>query len=226
MRVYKHNPPLSPQSPRIRPRSFLKLPPPPIHIQSQCEDLIYNNTNPRSGIDFLKYPILPPGFQNVTKRPILRRSSPRKCVFNPPKHQDDACSAGFRLSVSYGHKYPANHLESVNLASLSVPQLRALQTRLTSELEHLTTSHTKLRAAQAKFRDCVRSINDGVIGNEKKGTDGRDEILVPLTSSLYVKGRLTDREKVLVDVGTGFYVEKVCGGGAIFNDVGGGNWSG
>jgi hypothetical protein len=77
-------------------------------------------------------------------------------------------------------------------------------------LEHLTTSHSKLRAAQAKFRDCVRSINDGVTGSEKKGTDGRDDILVPLTSSLYVKGRLTDREKVLVDVGTGFYVEKVC----------------
>ncbi|KAJ5432771.1 uncharacterized protein N7458_011927 [Penicillium daleae] len=97
---------------------------------------------------------------------------------------------------------------SVNLASLSVPQLRSLQTRLTSELEHLTSSHTKLRAAQAKFRDCVNSINDGVTGSAKKGTDGRDEILVPLTSSLYVKGRLTDREKVLVDVGTGFYVEK------------------
>ncbi|CDM30432.1 hypothetical protein DTO013E5_2608 [Penicillium roqueforti] len=98
--------------------------------------------------------------------------------------------------------------QGINLATLSIPQLRALQTRLTSELEHLTTSHTKLRAAQAKFRDCVRTINDGVIGNEKMGTDGRDEILVPLTSSLYVKGRLTDREKVLVDVGTGFYVEK------------------
>ncbi|CAG8290970.1 unnamed protein product, partial [Penicillium nalgiovense] len=107
---------------------------------------------------------------------------------------------------------------SINLASLSVPQLRALQTRLTSELEHLTTSHTKLRAAQAKFRDCVRSINDGVTGDAKKGTDGRDEILVPLTSSLYVKGRLTDREKVLVDVGTGFYVEKVCGDGDMSGD--------
>jgi prefoldin alpha subunit len=89
-----------------------------------------------------------------------------------------------------------------------VPQLRSLQTRLTSELEHLTTSHTKLRAAQAKFRDCVRSITDGVTGSKEKGTEGREEILVPLTSSLYVKGRLTDREKVLVDVGTGFYIEK------------------
>lgn len=32
---------------------------------------------------------------------------------------------------------------------------------------------------------------------------------MPLTTSLYVPGRLADREKVLVDVGTGFYVEKV-----------------
>lgn len=40
--------------------------------------------------------------------------------------------------------------------------------------------------------------------------DGKEsEILVPLTSSLYVKGKMADREKVLVDVGTGFYVEKV-----------------
>lgn len=33
-------------------------------------------------------------------------------------------------------------------------------------------------------------------------------LLVPLTSSLYVPGKLTDAEHVLVDVGTGFYVEK------------------
>ena len=34
-------------------------------------------------------------------------------------------------------------------------------------------------------------------------------ILVPLTTSLYVPGRLADSENVIVDVGTGFYVEKV-----------------
>jgi prefoldin alpha subunit len=34
-------------------------------------------------------------------------------------------------------------------------------------------------------------------------------ILVPLTNSLYVAGTLSDASHVLVDVGTGFYVEKV-----------------
>jgi prefoldin alpha subunit len=105
---------------------------------------------------------------------------------------------------------------TVDITTLSIPQLRALQSRLSSELEHLTNSHAKLRAAQSKFRDCVRSINDGIIGPKKTTTketeeDKSNSILVPLTSSLYVKGRLANRDKVIVDVGTGFYVEKVRG---------------
>ncbi|KAK2872073.1 hypothetical protein FQN49_002575 [Arthroderma sp. PD_2] len=96
---------------------------------------------------------------------------------------------------------------TVDIATLSVPQLRSLQSRLSSELEHLTSSHTKLRSAQSKFRECIRSISDGVLAKPQK--DGQEnDILVPLTNSLYVRGKLADREKVIVDVGTGFYVEK------------------
>jgi len=34
-------------------------------------------------------------------------------------------------------------------------------------------------------------------------------VLVPLTSSLYVPGKLSDVENVVVDVGTGYYIKKV-----------------
>lgn len=34
-------------------------------------------------------------------------------------------------------------------------------------------------------------------------------ILVPLTNSLYIPGKLCDVENVIVDVGTGYYVQKV-----------------
>ena len=34
-------------------------------------------------------------------------------------------------------------------------------------------------------------------------------ILVPLSSSLYVPGKLSDPENVIVDIGTGYYVKKV-----------------
>lgn len=34
-------------------------------------------------------------------------------------------------------------------------------------------------------------------------------ILVPLTNSLYVPGKLSDPENVIIDIGTGYYVKKV-----------------
>lgn len=34
------------------------------------------------------------------------------------------------------------------------------------------------------------------------------QVLVPLTGSMYVPGLLTQPEKVVVDIGTGYYVEK------------------
>lgn len=33
------------------------------------------------------------------------------------------------------------------------------------------------------------------------------KMLVPLTASLYVPGKLDDADKVLVDVGTGYFIE-------------------
>lgn len=38
---------------------------------------------------------------------------------------------------------------------------------------------------------------------------GSKSVLVPLTNSLYVSGELTSTDTVLVDVGTGFMIEKV-----------------
>lgn len=54
-----------------------------------------------------------------------------------------------------------------------------------------------------KYRECVANIQQ--VGN--KDNEGND-ILVPLSSSLYVPGKIKDSQKFLVDVGTGYYVEK------------------
>lgn len=102
------------------------------------------------------------------------------------------------------------------------------------ELKHLTTAFGNLKAAQAKFNACMEALdsirpeNKGALafwsrrrkigssvnwvfrglGLTKSHTTDK-KILVPLTSSLYVPGKLSDVEKVLVDVGTGYFVEKV-----------------
>jgi prefoldin subunit 5 len=105
--------------------------------------------------------------------------------------------------------------------------------QLDEEVEHLSASFTQLVAAQRKFQECLRCVQkQGLAPNGwycdigvypriflRKGLcmlmkamriDKKD-ILVPLTNSLYVRGKLASPDKVIVDIGTGFYVEKVVG---------------
>ncbi|KAF2856105.1 Prefoldin-domain-containing protein [Plenodomus tracheiphilus IPT5] len=91
----------------------------------------------------------------------------------------------------------------IEITSLPLPRLQDLKSQLDAELTHLSSSFQSLRTAQSKFRDCLLSLHNGI-----SVSTASKPLLVPLTSSLYVPGRLTDAEKVLVDVGTGFFVEK------------------
>nr|XP_023903982.1 probable prefoldin subunit 5 [Quercus suber] len=93
--------------------------------------------------------------------------------------------------------------QQIDLGSLSSQQLSQVKKSLDDEVQHLTNSYQNLRTAQQKFRDCITSVKNGVVESSKD-----KPLLVPLTSSLYVPGKLADTEHVLVDVGTGFYVEK------------------
>lgn len=101
-----------------------------------------------------------------------------------------------------------------------------MKKQLDDEVQHLTSSHQNLKNAQQKFRDCKTNVQNGVAESTKgksislrcrmisiptlanNGAWQDKPILVPLTSSLYVPGKLADTEHVIVDVGTGFYVEK------------------
>lgn len=86
----------------------------------------------------------------------------------------------------------------------------------------LTNSFATLKTAEAKFKAAMGCLNGLGKPAESSLTSLRPhlllvltrkisdkEMLVPLTSSLYVPGKLSDVHNVLVDVGTGYYVEKV-----------------
>ena len=53
-----------------------------------------------------------------------------------------------------------------------------------------------------RFQESGDSMSKLVPENKDK------EILVPLTGSMYVPGKFSDPEKVIVDIGTGYYIEK------------------
>ena len=71
------------------------------------------------------------------------------------------------------------------------------------EIGYLTNSLQQLKAAQEKYTQSAISL-DAL----KAESDGA-EVLVPLTGTLYAPGHLASGGKVLVDVGTGYYLEKV-----------------
>jgi prefoldin alpha subunit len=123
----------------------------------------------------------------------------------------------------------------VKLTDLPAQQLSAIKSQLTDDLNALSTSFSQLRAAQARFRACVRTLASPLSAPPASPSKKEDErrVLVPLTASLYVPGTLLgfplddgesdsasdsddkDKEKaarggdgVLVDVGTGFFVRK------------------
>ncbi|KAI9292310.1 Prefoldin alpha subunit [Neoconidiobolus thromboides FSU 785] len=92
--------------------------------------------------------------------------------------------------------------EMIDLASLPQQQLEQVREQLREEISHFSTSFNKLKQAQVTFLECKTNLNEINEGNKD------NQILVPLTSSIYVPGQLRDVQKVIVDVGTGYYVEK------------------
>ncbi|XP_045690590.1 prefoldin subunit 5-like isoform X2 [Phyllostomus hastatus] len=92
--------------------------------------------------------------------------------------------------------------QSVNITELNLPQLEMLKNQLDQEVEFLSTSIAQLTVVQTTYveaKDCLKVLN--------KGNEGK-KLLVPLTSSMYVPGKLHDGEHTLIYVGTGCYVEK------------------
>jgi len=92
--------------------------------------------------------------------------------------------------------------QQINLSELDLPQLADVRRQLEDELSHLTNSFTQLKQAQAKFKSCMENVGEVKQENKNK------VILVPLTNSLYVPGKLCDLDNVIVDVGTGYFVKK------------------
>ncbi|KAF7797001.1 hypothetical protein EIP86_008193 [Pleurotus ostreatoroseus] len=110
-------------------------------------------------------------------------------------------------------------LEEASPPKISIPITLTHAFHLAQELSHLTNSFTQLRQAQAKFRACIENVAE--VQPQNKGaprpadasmpcltSDAGKTILVPLTNSLYVPGKLCDTDHVVVDVGTGYYVKK------------------
>ena len=90
---------------------------------------------------------------------------------------------------------------SPKVASLQELQMRREQVE--KELELLSQSYARLKEAQDCFVQNISTLTG------LKGAAAGQEVLVPLTSSVYVVSQLAEIDRVMIDIGTGYYVEKV-----------------
>lgn len=91
---------------------------------------------------------------------------------------------------------------SIRLDEMSLDQLQQIRQQEDSRRQGLTQRYAQLRAAAARIQASRRAVEE--IHNASTGK----EVLVPLTDSVFVPGKLVDPHKLLVDIGTGYFVQK------------------
>merc|ERR1712227_727044 len=92
--------------------------------------------------------------------------------------------------------------QQTDINKLQPDQLQQLRKSLSDDVQMITNSYGNLKVAYSRFQYSLEALDVIVPENENK------EILVPLTGSLYIPGTLSNVEKVMVDIGTGYYVER------------------
>ncbi|KAE8023010.1 hypothetical protein FH972_008767 [Carpinus fangiana] len=90
----------------------------------------------------------------------------------------------------------------LEMEKMSLEQLKAVKEQADLEVNLLQDSLNNVRSATSRLELASSALQDLSLRPQGK------KMLVPLTASLYVPGRLDDADKVLVDVGTGYFIEK------------------
>ncbi|KAH9612122.1 hypothetical protein KSS87_002602 [Heliosperma pusillum] len=93
-------------------------------------------------------------------------------------------------------------MRAAEMEKMSVEQLKMLKEQTDGEVNLLQDGLNNIRTATSRLDLAATSLNQLSLRPQGK------QMLVPLTASLYVPATLDDARNVLVDVGTGYFIEK------------------
>ena len=91
-------------------------------------------------------------------------------------------------------------VKEVPLEKLTIDQLDYVGKQIEQDISNYSQYYSSLRIANNKFLDNKDYIKD------LRNYQDR-EILVPMTSSLYIPGKCSDVKKLTIEIGGNFYVE-------------------
>ncbi|CDJ38769.1 prefoldin subunit 5, putative [Eimeria tenella] len=95
-----------------------------------------------------------------------------------------------------------------NLGSLTLDQCSSLVRRAEAEVENLSNHLSQLKFAASRVSEAREAVIQLDAYRQRQKEGEAPEVLVPLTGALYVKGRLDCDDKVLVDIGAGYMIQK------------------
>ena len=91
-------------------------------------------------------------------------------------------------------------IKEVSLDKLTIDQLNYLGKQINQEISNYSSYYSSLKIALNKFLDNKEYIKDLRDYQDK-------EILVPMTSSLYIPGKCVDVKRVTIEIGANFFIE-------------------
>jgi len=110
--------------------------------------------------------------------------------------------SSFCLLFIGGSVHKMAEAQQIDISQLPLEQLALLKSQFEQDVEQLGRLLDTIREAISRFEQSSVSLR--AISPDSEG----QPLLVPMTSSLYVPGRIKDVNKVMIDVGTGYFVEK------------------
>eukprot|EP00514_Thraustochytrium_sp_LLF1b_P004729 CAMPEP_0184511544 /NCGR_PEP_ID=MMETSP0198_2-20121128/2408_1 /TAXON_ID=1112570 /ORGANISM="Thraustochytrium sp., Strain LLF1b" /LENGTH=149 /DNA_ID=CAMNT_0026901517 /DNA_START=50 /DNA_END=499 /DNA_ORIENTATION=+ len=89
-----------------------------------------------------------------------------------------------------------------NIMAMSLQQLSQMRENSRKELAENEARYQSMATALGKYQDSLRSIN--MISQSEE----EQKMLVPMTQSLFIPGKLANTTHVTLEIGTGFFVKR------------------
>ncbi|CAM45104.1 prefoldin 5-like protein [Leishmania braziliensis MHOM/BR/75/M2904] len=98
---------------------------------------------------------------------------------------------------------------SINVYQLPIEQLEGLKEQLDNDVRSLGAAYDGLYNGRTRYQDNHDVVVQyGALLENAANKEAAQEVLVCMTSSLFVRGTVVQSDKVLVDVGTGYFLEQ------------------